>query len=108
MLWMGLLSLFVPVKPLADIVANYTCRDGHKKCKNNVQVNTPPSVASMGWGSTSSIAKAGPVRKTAVSRTVLEKIFPRGEPFSRKSVYMEKINPGARVKEILNKTVTVL
>ena len=32
------------VKPFAEVVGNYTCRDRNQKCYKNILHNTPPSV----------------------------------------------------------------
>lgn len=50
-----LLALAVSVKPLADVVANYTCCDGHKDARENFQCRHLLSVARLEKGSTVSI-----------------------------------------------------
>lgn len=39
-----LLALAMSVKPLADIVANYTCYDRDQKCADSVHMYSPPPI----------------------------------------------------------------
>ena len=44
-------QLFFSVQPFADVVGNYTCRNGDKKRCKNIHANTPPFSTGLGRGS---------------------------------------------------------
>ena len=47
----GWLPLLVSIQPFANIVGNYTCRNGDKKRCKNIHANTPPFSTGLGRGS---------------------------------------------------------
>ena len=60
---MCLLALAVTIKPLADVVGDYTRSDGHKEVGEIFQAKHLLSVARLEKGSRNSIAQFGRVRQ---------------------------------------------
>jgi hypothetical protein len=61
-----LLALAVPIKPLADVVADYTCYDRHKETGKKVQHCHLPLLPQSSKGSGTIIAEFDTVRKPAL------------------------------------------
>ena len=60
----GLLSRAMPVKPFANVVGSYTCRNRHKEANEKICHDTHPlPVASLGRGSMGIIAGSDKIRK---------------------------------------------